>query len=80
MSSIEQEKHGNTDVRSEERASVPLLRPEDIEPIDQTKNGKADDDAPSAPLIDGRAIGEIRDVLRFAGFPETQEDDAAADP
>jgi len=80
VSTVEDEEHGNTNIGREERAYVPLLGPEDVKAIDEAQESEADDDSPRTPLADGRLVWEIGDILRLAGFAETQVDDAAADP
>ena len=74
--------HHSPDISSQKATRAPILRPKDVEAIDQAKEGEANHGDIAAPWLHDTAVRKIffLDSLRIAGLFEAEIDDRAADP
>ena len=79
MTEIDAQEDWDADVIGKEGARRPVLRPEDVEAIDQAQDHKADQREPGTPWLDEGVIRHLH-LLHPARLVEAQIDDRAADP
>lgn len=83
VTEVDRQEDGNADIGSQKAAGGPVGRPEDVEAVDQGKDGESDHSDPGAPRLEpGIVVGQlgVADALGFERLAEAEIDDGTADP
>lgn len=83
VSTIDNEEDRDANVGGEETARGPVLRPEDVEAVDEREQDEHDHGQPGTPGLEPFVVvGKVGvgDALGAEGFAEAEVDYAAADP